>query len=68
MFIIGKYISNDVADEAKKAAMAKQLTDSIRAISDGLLESVTLGDKYSDAKKRLDARFDLIKKAQPPKL
>jgi len=60
LWFLDKYISN----AAKKEALKKQWLDSIEQISHGVAESAALGEKYYDAKKRLDAKFDAIKNGE----
>ena len=63
-YFLGKYIAKDAASAEKAKMLNKQWLDTLHNIAVGLQESVEIGDKYADAKARLDAKFDAMKQGE----
>ena len=61
-YFLGKSLAKDAASVEKAKALQKQWIDSCKSIAASLQESVEIGDRYDEARARLDARFDAMKK------
>ena len=58
------FLDKYIKDSINKAALKQQWLATIHRISLGVAESVNLNDSYSDAKAKLDAKFDAMKQGE----